>query len=326
MIYIACPAYLATGGTELLHQLYFEIKKLTPNVKILYFSATKNLSPINQRFNKYDVEFTLTFEDSDRNIVILPEVYAYDIKKFKKIKKCIWWLSVDNYFLKFNPRDLFRSFRNILLNILRYYSKVFTDTNIINLYQSHYAKIFLDKRGVKNSFYLGDYISSTFLKYKEEDLNSKAKQNIVLYNPVKGYKFTSKLIDFNKDISFIPLANLQPEEIVQLCLSAKIYIDFGNHPGKDRFPRESALLGCIVITNLTGSAKFNEDVPIPTELKFSSINSSINDISRKINDIFTNYSDYFYKLKEYRDIIRSEKVKFEYDCLKIWDQILVRYS
>lgn len=53
------------------------------------------------------------------------------------------------------------------------------------------------------------------------------------------------------------------------CMSkSKVYIDFGNHPGKDRIPREAAISGCIVITGKRGAAAFAEDVCIPETYKF----------------------------------------------------------
>ncbi len=37
---------------------------------------------------------------------------------------------------------------------------------------------------------------------------------------------------------------------------AKLYIDFGYHPGKERMPREACLLDCCLIIGKDGSAKY----------------------------------------------------------------------
>ena len=50
-------------------------------------------------------------------------------------------------------------------------------------------------------------------------------------------------------------------------LSSKIYIDFGEHPGMDRLPREAAINGLIVITNKAGAAFYKEDVGIKEKYK-----------------------------------------------------------
>jgi len=56
------------------------------------------------------------------------------------------------------------------------------------------------------------------------------------------------------------------DEIMSTLSASKIYLDLGTHPGMDRFPREAGLLGCVVMTNLRGSAGNDIDVPINREL------------------------------------------------------------
>ena len=50
-------------------------------------------------------------------------------------------------------------------------------------------------------------------------------------------------------------------------MESKVYIDFGNHLGKDRIPREVAS-GCCIITGKTGADKYKEDVYIGEKFKF----------------------------------------------------------
>ena len=98
--------------------------------------------------------------------------------------------------------------------------------------------------------------------------------------------------------------------------AGKIYIDFGEHPGKDRIPREAAANGCCVITNRKGSAAYAEDVPIPDQFKFANPSSSLDEIDslmHKICDDFKIYQDMF---SDYRNFIKSEKSIFEADVIK----------
>ena len=60
-----------------------------------------------------------------------------------------------------------------------------------HLYQSYYAKYFLEKNNIYNKAYLSDYINDIFL---EQSIDYCGKQNIVLYNPRKGMEFTKKLL------------------------------------------------------------------------------------------------------------------------------------
>jgi hypothetical protein len=326
MIYILCPANYATGGTELLHQLYFHLSKLTFNVKIFYINNKLNVDPINERFKKYNVSYTLNAEDLPNNILVIPEIYTFFVRKYKYIKKSIWWLSVDNYFLKTNTSNFFKLFRNIIINTFKNYSFIFRNPEIFHFYQSKYAYDFLNNKKTKNLFYLSDYLGSNFLSYLEDYISIQKREDIILYNPAKGISYTKKILKFGSDFKFIELKNLTQQEIINLCLKAKIYIDFGNHPGKDRFPRETAILGCIVITNKRGSAKYFDDVSIPNELKFEDKNTNIQMITNKMNDIFVNYPHYSSKLFDYRVKIRDEEKIFISSIMDLWKNIFKYYS
>ena len=70
------------------------------------------------------------------------------------------------------------------------------------------------------------------------------------------------------DINWVPLQNMTRSELVNVMRVAKVFVDFGYHPGKDRLPRECAANGCCVITGMRGSANYFEDVPIPSKYKF----------------------------------------------------------
>ena len=71
-----------------------------------------------------------------------------------------------------------------------------------------------------------------------------------------------------------------------------IYIDFGEHPGKDRIPREAALRNLIVITNRNGAAVNNIDVPIDNMFKIDNNLSQLGKISKLLHDSIQNYSQY----------------------------------
>lgn len=93
---------------------------------------------------------------------------------------------------------------------------------------------------------------------------------------------------------------------------AKLYVDFGRHPGKDRIPREAASCGCMVVTNREGSAAYDGDVPIPNEYKLAEPfdYDMINELLKKfISEYETRFSDF----DNYREIIKGEKAKFSDD-------------
>ena len=74
-------------------------------------------------------------------------------------------------------------------------------------------------------------------------------------------------------MQFIRLENMNPQQLCDALDKSMIYIDFGNHPGKDRIPREACCRNCIVMTSKLGSANNSYDVPIPDEYKFDTTDS-----------------------------------------------------
>ena len=156
--------------------------------------------------------------------------------------------------------------------------------NYFHFVQSSYAKDHLSMRGLESEF-LSDYLNPIHFNQ-----SSKIKEDIILYNPVKGAKITKGLISANRDFTFIPLEKLSNIQVQDLFKRAKLYIDFGNHPGKDRMPREAAMADCCVITGKRGSANNSIDVPIPQKYKLDDSKLVDNSVFREIVlDIFSDY-------------------------------------
>jgi len=348
-IYIVCPANFSTGGPELLHQLaYHFINDLKVEAFMYYYNFNGNefKTPVHPEYEIYNVPYVLEIqenEDIDRNILIVPEVLSglSLLLKCKNIRKCCWFLSVDNYYLsKLTKRDFFitRAINKISKFIIKK-SLIDIDINsqeVLNqlmikydynkdrllkladfyLSQSHY--VINHFRDLKQNYYLSDYLNADFLKI-QTDLSNK--ENMVAYNPKKGIGFTKKLISSAKDIKFVTLVNMSRKEVIQTLQKAKVYIDFGNHPGKDRIPREAAILGCCVITGKRGSAAFYEDVPVPAEYKFEDKEENIPKIIDKIKDCFENFEERYKDFEYYRQIIKNEPQKFVEDLKKIFVKV-----
>lgn len=321
IVYVVCPAFNKTGGTELEHQLVSEINKLGTKAFITYYG---NVIPkINPAFKKYVLLYKNIndIRDDRNNILIIPEIRIDLLNKYKNIQYCVWWMSVDNY-LK----------RNGIMNAIKYWGMFksciyllkdrinFFDPNIPNdvlhLYQSEYARRFLISRKLNNNCELSDYINQDYFKHNKQE--KMKKEDRVLFNPQKGLSFTRKLIKAAPEITWYPIQGMTNEQVRELLESSKVYIDFGNHPGKDRFPREAAISGCCVITDKQGSAKNSKDVPIPDEYKFDDIDENIPKIIRKIKKCFVNYDTCKDDFKIYREKIQCEKERFSNEVKNIF--------
>lgn len=96
----------------------------------------------------------------------------------------------------------------------------------------------------------------------------------------------------------------------------KKMLDFGNHPGKDRLPREAAISGCCIITGKCGSAGNNIDVNIPDQFKFENSRHNIDIIIDTIKTCLDNYPDEFKKFEIYRKSIQEEYSLFISDVYR----------
>lgn len=336
-IYVFCPANIKTGGPELLHQLVYTLNLFKKNAYIVYTGINNKQTEIEDEYKQYISSYLLPTEVEDRetNIAIVPETMVLELKRYSYIQKAIWWLSVDNFFMFYKSLESFK-YRNREANffdkikaIIRYLQTYIHSDEIIlssrskyvrsfdyHLCQSQYALFFCKRRNYKNVVYLSDYLNDDF--FTNTNIINK-KENIVVYNPKKGYSFTKKIIQKNPDVLFIPIQNMTRIQVYALLNQAKVYIDFGNHPGMDRLPREACMLGCIVITGNLGSAAYYQDVPLNKKYKFKNNNRFVPKISIAIHNALINYEEEYTELQNYREMICKQKNIFLNDVRNVFN-------
>ena len=318
-IFVVCPAKNATGGPELLHQFVYKMNSLGMDA-VMYYYPPDLEDPVHPFYKQYENRYVREIDDNEKNILIMPEIRTDLAYKYPKIRKIIWWLSVDNF-----PRYP-RNWKDMIKVILRsmrepkWCYRFEPMENLYHLVQSEYARNYLLNKGIKQERidYLSDYINPLFILKQKNNEKNFFKEDIVAYNPKKGYEFTQKIIEAAKDIQFVPIVNMTPDEVAELLLRAKLYIDFGNHPGKDRIPREAAISNCCVIVGKRGAAKFKEDVPIDDEYKFDVKERNIRKIVKKIRYVLKNYDSEIKKFEAYRQYILNEEARFEEDIKRIF--------
>ena len=282
-VFVACPPRTVTGGVELLHQLCHELDQhYGVNAFIWYpFDSTTDIPKVYA-----DDYHNRTGNPQCGDWVIFPEIWAHLANETEEFRSVIYWESVDNA-----PKGL--KFRD----------------NILHLAQSAYAYDYL-QNGLNipqnRRLMLTDYINKKYLEPFEEG----DRVRVVLYNPAKGLNFTKKIIAEMPDVPFVPLRNMTTDEMIDNMRHCMVYVDFGNHPGKDRIPREAAMCGCCVITGRNGSANYEKDVDIPEWYKFERSEMQLPMICNKIRDIFDNFDFCQYQFEHYRETIRSEQAWF----------------
>jgi len=313
-IIILSPAYIATGGTELLQQLCAELNMDNIYSEMYYTSVYKD-SPVEEKFSEYNNPITTELVDDDDSIIVIPETlidYAYSIKRAKIY---IWWLSVDNYYGA--NRIKYDFIRNFVYRIKdKMNSKLFKKCD--HLVQSEYARQYLLKeKNVQPSKIdsLSDYLNKEFLN---ENRSNGDRESIILYNPKKGIDFTMRIMEEVGEYEWVALEGMTTQEMKSLMCRSKLYIDFGNHPGKDRMPREAAVCGCCIITGKRGAASNDKDILIPDKYKFNDNIDEIHSIHKMITNCLENYDDNYINFNNYVEKIFNEEAIFKKEVKKIF--------
>lgn len=313
-IFILCPSGSKTGGAECLHQFGNALISNGIDAHMSYY-PDKTGSGAPDFFSQYQVPVSET-EDNEKKLIIIPELSTHLIKQFPLAKKAVYWLSIDNYFYRKRQSiiaDLYRRFRSLTTTRV----PIKKMKHLVHISQSFYATEYLKKQGL-TSIFVGDYLNDAFFQLSEKIRSEKrVKKNQVAYNPKKGFKYIKYLSKKYPEIPFVPIINMTREEVINLLADSKVYIDLGQHPGKDRIPREAASLGCCIITSKKGSAYNDVDIPIASEYKFDLNKKQLDKITEKIKHIFNNFNFENKKFISYCEMIRKEKDTFISDTKKL---------
>ncbi len=296
-IYVLCP-YAVTGGPEALHQLADAIYTyVTPKVYMVYFGNDEEKQlKAPDRYSSYKNGGILKEKDiidDEESIIVIPEINIEKVTQYTKAKMYLWWLSVDNFFHHIDKH---------LVEYMNLINKV-----SLHMCQSYYSIDFIKKCGIPK-YKIVEVSDYTIVSSDSQ----KNKENIVLYNPAKGFFYTYGLINqfCDNNISFIALEKLKLEQVSDLMSRAKVYIDFGGHPGKDRMPREAAVKGCIVITGQKGSAKNEIDVGIPPKYKINQDETDYAELSAFIKKCVDEFDLLNKDFEPYRSAILKENEIF----------------
>lgn len=316
-IFVCCPGDIVTGGPELLHQLVDLLREIGKEAFISYYPFDKSFDTPTP-YKHYQTP-QKEINDTNDSLVIIPETATSIAKKITRAEIGIWWLSVDNYFQKDGEnylKDIIRHYRGVLHGKLL----VRNMKTFHHFTQSEYAKIFLEQHSIKSEMltdYLGrDHFIATPTPCQEQ------RDNLIIYNPKKGKKFTQKIIKNNPDFNFIPIQNMTASQVKGLLKRAKIYIDFGNHPGKDRLPREAAIAGCCIITGRRGAAKNKRDIPIDERFKLDEKSTSFNsDLRKLVESVFISFEIETVKFDDYRSQIQQEAADFKKQAILLFSAI-----
>lgn len=304
-ILIVCPAGAISGGPEALHQLASHMNSLGLKAYMCYLPFThKSLTP--QSYERYMTQ-TSPYEDSRDNLIIFPEVFPMLALNVKYAQVGLWWLSLDNF--------LERRYVSSFYDKIRYFKRVIQGRRpwggaqalkkLLHFSQTEHSSLYLRSFGIEPTPLI-DSINEDFLTKRYLD-RIEEKQDLILYNPTKGWKVTYKIIEAFPNWKFEPIKGLDRDQLTEKLFQAKLYIDFGHHPGRDRLPREAAMHGCCIISGKLGSASNDIDLPIPSQYKIDSNSPRfIKRFEEITSQILENFPSHYAQFNSYREWLMEE--------------------
>jgi hypothetical protein len=315
-VLMVCHHDTVTGGPEAMHQLCSTLRSIGCESSIIYYSDLINISEthaysiepsekIKSAYKKYDTIYENSLTLNDNDIIIFPEIYA-KITTSKFICKIgIWWLSVDNA-INWNP----------ILKYKHISQPIFTNKDIIHFYQSEYAHRYLMENTAKIIVPLFDYTAIETRTDNSNHINEKV-YDIAIF-PNKGGQLAADFLAKEPDLKYIQILNMSKEQVSTSLSDTKIYIDFGNQPGKDRVPREAAACGCLVFLHRQGSAAYYEDSPLDDFFLFTSDDISSGNLSGRIKFALDNMHEIKAFQDYYKNKIKNEKNEFKFQCINFF--------
>jgi hypothetical protein len=319
-VLLLCPE-VKTGGPEALHQLGYQIAQHGGTARMVYYGPHSRIevdgailrchadaSPMPGHFAQYQPNVLRETRLGPNTLVVYPEPLSKLATEANGgYQRAIWWLSLDNAMAQ-----------NQDLADLDTRHALFADPSLIHLYQSDYARHFLANGGAARFHPLSDYTDPQFVHRSQvtSDVVPIAdRNNIVCFFPNKGAERAARFLQnaaiLRHEIDFVPIRDMTKAQVRETLFQARIYIDFGHHPGKDRVPREAAIAGAVVLLHAAGAANCFQDHPLPATYRFTEDDIASGALHRRIDAILDAPAAHFAAQRPYRQAILLEQERFD---------------
>lgn len=286
MLYFMTPFH-KTGGPENTHLTSSIINRICGKEvsMVIYITPCPPNTSLYPEIDNLRIGTIADVEDIPTNFIILPEIYHVErIRRETGFIHCyyiVWWQSYINASINF-----------ALTN--------YHVPGVMHAFHSYYeyAMVRPHLNASQRFFLLTDFIADEFTTIDTDALLDD-KEAFVCFNGHKDM-MSRKILEEAK-VPFIEIKEMSRDKVIETLKKCRVYIDMGTHPGKDHMPREAAMCGCVVVTNKSGSAAYQEDVAIEEKVVFEE------DLVPLVQTILKSYPQYYKKQETYRRIIRGEK-------------------
>jgi len=258
--------------------------------------------------------------DEPGNLIIIPEVWTHMIRPIHHAQIAVWWLSLDNFFG--DPNDGAALAQSKLDQDERRSPETSVARatwdelrRVLNFSQSDYASRYLALRNVPTAR-LDDFINSAF-----EPPADGSRENVILFNPLKGLPTSERLMKAWPDYRWLPISGMSRDDVMTVLSTSKLYVDFGTHPGRDRLTREALLSGACIIVGNRGTAGNSRDVPVPHGFRLNEADPNFEEAFKAtVDGIFDDHRRQLARFDDFIAEIRRQRLEFEHQVSMIFEK------
>ena len=337
-IIICCSGNIITGGVNSLHNLCKALTQCHHKAYIYYINPDETILS-NFQITSYQVNRIEHINDSPDTMVIVPETMIPFVLKFEKARKVVYWLGL-SYFFK-NPTWHFpfnlklirkliscRSYdgyssghietaKRRLNEFAKSHLKLW-DGKIIHISNSHFVGNYCRQKGSPQTYVLHNPIRQEFYTHQP---NFNNREKLILFGPRTPQSIIRRLKTHLSEFKIIRLRKIPFSQVFELMSKAVIFAEFGNYSGRDRMPREAAMLGCNIFMNTRGAAAFEDDYNISREYTIADSPDNISFILEQLTQCALNYQEHRVNFDNFRNQLINENQNFISNTEKIFNQI-----
>ena len=313
-IYVACPPVHISGGPEACHQLIDALNLTSQRAWGIDPTARLDQLPeVPAPYRMYNVPTSRLRDIESNSIVVLPEIYAKHAGHFPDSRVYFWWLSVDGFLQHAKWTPIGRILGPD--RAVKYQLRKLRDHVRLHLYQSEYTRSFVEAHRLGRGVRLTDYLAEDFTSAIDKP-DAVPRENLIAYNPLKGLQRTESILAALRASGSpmpecVPVVGMSRPEVRGLLSRAKLYIDFGNHPGRDRLPREAVACGACILVNQRGTAANPTDLAIDPEFKIDDRQSGYEEQAvTKILEVMADFERNRSRLSGFRRSLATQAAEF----------------
>ena len=178
---------------------------------------------------------------------------------------------------------------------------VLPTATVRHFHQSAYAADFLRSSGVPESTLLGDFTDARFTAVVP---SAPARTPPSPTTRPRGRTSPRRSSRRRPAVTAAPIQGMTKDQIVDRLRSTRVYVDFGNLPGKDRLPREAAASGAVVFVRRARRRPLRRGLPGPGLLPLRRRRRALRRAGRRVTAVQEAPESHWAEQQPFRDEVR----------------------